>query len=66
MKTTVLANQKGGVGKSAVAVQLAYFFNIIMGKRVLVIDFDHQRNSSKAIRTGGLATVSQIDRKSVV
>lgn len=60
MKTIVLANQKGGVGKSAVAVQLAYFFNQIMGKRVLVIDFDHQHNSSKALKTGGIATVSQM------
>jgi chromosome partitioning protein len=60
MKTTVLANQKGGVGKSAVAVQLAYFFRLIMGKRVLVIDFDHQRNTTKAIRTGGIATISQM------
>lgn len=60
MKTTVLANQKGGVGKSAIAVQLAYFFNVIMGKRVLMIDLDHQHNSSKALKTGGIATVSQM------
>ena len=60
MKTIVLANQKGGVGKSAVCVQLAYFFHVIMGKRVLVIDLDHQHNSSKALKTGGLATVSQM------
>lgn len=60
MKTIVLANQKGGVGKSAVAVQLAYFFSLIMGKRVLVVDLDHQHNSSKAIKTGNIATVSQI------
>lgn len=60
MKTIVLANQKGGVGKSAVAVQLAYFFNLIMAKRVLLIDFDHQHNSSKAIKTGGIAAVSAL------
>jgi chromosome partitioning protein len=60
MKTLVLANQKGGVGKSAVAVQLAYFFHLQLGKRVLLVDFDHQRNSSKTLRTGGLATVSQM------
>lgn len=66
MKTTVLANQKGGVGKSAVAVQLAYFFRLIMNKRVLVIDFDHQRNASKAIKTGGLATVSQLPASRVL
>ena len=60
MKTLVLANQKGGVGKSAVAVQFAYYLADVLKKRVLVIDFDHQRNTSKAIRTGGLATVSAI------
>lgn len=60
MKTLVLANQKGGVGKSAVAVQFAYFVADVLKKRVLVIDFDHQRNSTKAIRTGNLATVSAI------
>lgn len=59
MKTVVLANQKGGVGKSAIAVQLAYFLHIIKGKRVIVIDMDHQRNTSKAICTGGLALISQ-------
>ncbi|MCR5860192.1 ParA family protein [Mesorhizobium sp. J428] len=62
MKTIVLANQKGGVGKSAVACQLAYFFsqpiNQPMNKRVLVIDLDHQRNTTKALRTGGFCVVS--------
>jgi chromosome partitioning protein len=61
MKTLTLANQKGGVGKSAVAVQIAYFFHLLMKKRVLVIDLDHQRNTSKAITAGTLATVSQIE-----
>lgn len=59
MKTIVLANQKGGVGKSAVAVQLAYFLALFLGKRVLFLDLDHQRNSSKSLRTGGYATVSK-------
>ena len=60
MKSLVLANQKGGVGKSAVAVQLAYFFHLILNKRVLIIDLDHQRNTTKAIRTGAIAAVSQL------
>ncbi|WP_320201805.1 ParA family protein (plasmid) [Agrobacterium sp. rho-13.3] len=59
MKTIVFANQKGGVGKSALACQLAYHFNQIMNKRVLVIDLDHQRNTSKSLRTGGFATVAK-------
>ena len=43
MKTLVLANQKGGVGKSAVATLLAHHF-AQTGQRVLVIDLDHQAN----------------------
>ncbi len=58
MKTIVFANQKGGVGKSALACQLAYHFKLVMNKRVLVLDLDHQRNTSKSLRTGGLATVA--------
>ena len=48
MKTLVLANQKGGVGKSAIATQLAHYSRTI-GLRVLVIDLDHQRNTSRPL-----------------
>lgn len=60
MKTLVMVNQKGGVGKSAITVQLAYYFAEILQKRVLVIDFDHQCNTSKSITVGKLATVSAL------
>ncbi len=66
MKTLVLANQKGGVGKSAIAVQLAYYFALKLEKRVLVIDFDHQRNSSKALRTGKLTEVANITSSQIL
>lgn len=52
MKTLVLANQKGGVGKSAIATQLAHY----MRRRalsVLVIDLDHQQNTSAPLRLNG-------------
>ena len=49
MKTLVLANQKGGVGKSAVATLLAHYF-ARQGQRVLAIDLDHQGNFSKPVR----------------
>lgn len=60
MKTLVLANQKGGVGKSAVVCALAYYFALQRGLRVLVVDFDHQQNSSKTLRTGGIAQIASI------
>lgn len=55
MKTLVLANQKGGVGKSAVGTQFAYYL-AERKARVLFIDFDHQKNSTKPIMKSGRAT----------
>jgi chromosome partitioning protein len=57
MKTLVLCNQKGGVGKSAVATLLAHHM-AHRGRRVLAIDLDHQGNFSKPLRMSGRATVS--------
>ena len=48
MKTLVLANQKGGVGKSAAASLLAHHL-AQSGRRVLAIDFDHQGNFSSTV-----------------
>lgn len=49
MKTLVLANQKGGVGKSAIATLLSHYF-VQKGHRVLAIDLDHQGNLSNALQ----------------
>jgi chromosome partitioning protein len=59
MKTLVLANQKGGTGKSAVSCQYAYFLSNMSGKKVIFLDLDHQGNSSKSIARSGLATLSE-------
>lgn len=58
MKTLVLANQKGGVGKSAVATLLAQYF-AHRRLRVLAIDLDHQGNLSKPLRLSGWSTPGQ-------
>lgn len=55
MKTLVLANQKGGVGKSAAASLLAHHL-AQSGRRVLAIDFDHQGNFSSTVLLSKRAT----------
>lgn len=49
MKTVVIANQKGGVGKTAVACHLAFHLRD-MDKRVLFIDLDNQGNASSTLK----------------
>ncbi len=48
MKTIALVNQKGGVGKTATAVQLAAGLKRA-GKRVLCVDLDPQANFSRTL-----------------
>jgi chromosome partitioning protein len=65
MKTLVLANQKGGVGKSAVATLLAHYF-ARQGRRVLAIDLDHQANFSKPLRLSQRAVIAPITSDSLL
>jgi chromosome partitioning protein len=47
-----VANRKGGVGKSTVAVMLAHAFSVWGNKRVLILDLDSQCNSSMILLGG--------------
>ncbi|EMI47553.1 IncC2 short form partitioning protein [Stenotrophomonas maltophilia AU12-09] len=49
MITIVMANRKGGVGKSTLSVHLAWFIAYVMKKRVLFVDLDDQANSSATL-----------------
>ncbi len=58
MKSILITNRKGGVGKSAIASQFAHYLVDKLQLRVLFIDLDSQGNSTKALTTKQAATTS--------
>lgn len=64
-QTAVFANEKGGTGKSFIEVQYAYYLHS-RGLRVICIDLDHQRNTSKPLAGSGLVTVSKHTASSIM
>lgn len=64
MKQTVLvamSNQKGGVGKSSVAVLLASYLHYVKGKNVAVVDCDTLQHSVSHMRKRDMQTVEKTD-----
>lgn len=60
----LVANLKGGVGKTTLAANLAGFFATKIGRRVLLIDLDYQGSlSDMMLRAAGMeAVTSLVDR----
>lgn len=52
MKIITMYNNKGGVGKTTSVINIAYSLSK-MGKKVLVMDFDEQKNSSRFFLENG-------------
>lgn len=60
MKTIVVTNQKGGVGKSAISVHLAWYL-AEQGHRVLLVDTDGQANSTETMLHGSEQVLDAFD-----
>ncbi len=60
-----VANRKGGVGKSTVAVMLAHAFSAWGGKRVVIIDLDSQCNASMILLGGEGWFAARAARKTI-
>jgi chromosome partitioning protein len=63
MQVIVVANQKGGVGKSTLACHLGWYFAEAAPGRVAVVDLDPQANTSGTLQTcqGGVAAARLFD-----
>ncbi len=64
MKTLALINQKGGVGKSAIATQFAHYLHRL-GHSVLVIDLDHQGNTSRPLGASDQVRTAEFTASSI-
>ena len=66
MITLALANEKGGVGKSMVVTQFAYYCAQKLGLKTLVLDLDHQANTTKPLVSSELCLVAPVKASEIL
>ncbi len=59
MKVLTIANEKGGVGKTLLATQFAYYAALKFKLRTVVLDFDQQGNSSSILEGSQKTTIAK-------
>ena len=57
LKVLMIANLKGGVGKTTLVANLAAYFSLKLSKRVLLIDFDYQGSLTRTMLTAANTTL---------
>lgn len=60
MKILTIANEKGGVGKTTISTQFAFYSALKFGLRVAFLDFDQQGNASSCLKIKGYCQESEI------
>ncbi len=58
MKILTITNEKGGVGKTLLSTQFAYYAALKFGLKTAVLDFDQQGNSSSILKNSGRAALT--------
>ena len=64
MKILTVANEKGGVGKTLLSVQFAFYCAFKFGLKVAVLDLDQQANTTIAISANENCSVAELTSSS--